>query len=442
MGKRYRYFDEIEAIKNSNGFASCLHDLMSRYGTVRECSGKDKVLRELDPSVINDLPVSTVVKNAEMLYKTCNLSSGLDEKVSGRLQKLLTRIDEGYQDSFEDWQELFFVANENNKVRILQMSLLAKTYMVMLHPERFTLSTDSIRDLCCSMLPLEGDRFNCWASGKIRYIMHSVKNFPVVSMDLEGSEPICIGDENELWQSGKGYFRQISSGREILRRELDDMCASYNEAIREREDVLLAAPMFVADFLMSSPFIGSVSNNVMARLLTMLLLAKGGFDIYKYISYELVYSHLKKSDNAGSSLSGSAYFSQSFFSVFDKAKNYTPFIDYVLNHMTLAYEYLFYRLLPLGGRDRKAKCIKALFKNEHVRLTKSDIHDLCYEISVPTIESVLGKLSNSNNKDRFLDQVGRGRTTSYQLHVRSKDGGDEDPEEDGDESEAEPKSKK
>lgn len=440
MGKRYRYFDEIEVIKNSKGFASCLKDLMLKHGAVRECCGKDKVLRELDPSVINDLPVSTVVKNVEMLYRTCNLSSGLDEKVSGKLHKLLTRIDEGYKDSFEDWQELFFVANENNMVRILQMSLLAKTYMVMLHPERFTLSTDSICDLCCSLLPMESDRRNCWATGKMRYIMHSIKNFPVVSMDLEGTDPIGIGNDNELWQSSKGYFRQISSGREILRRELDDMCASYNEAIQDREDVLLAAPMFVADFLMSSPFIGSVSNNVMARLLTMLLLAKGGFDIYKYISYELVYSHLKKSDSSGSALSGSAYFSQSFFSVFDKAKNYTPFIDYVLNHMILAYEYLFYRLLPLGGRDRKAKCIKALFKNEHVRLTKSDIHDLCYEISVPTIESVLGKLSNANNKDRFLDQVGRGRTTSYQLHVRSKDG-DEEPEE-GDGSEADFKAEK
>ncbi|MBQ7502705.1 hypothetical protein IJT93_08340 [bacterium] len=420
---KYRFLREMESYKTVKELASDLQNLMLKYGKVRECCGKDSVLREMDPSVINDLPISTVIKNVDMLYKTCNLSKGLDEKVIGKLHKLLTAIDGGYKDSFEDWKQLFFVEGEENQMRISQMSLLAKTYMVMLRPEKFTLSTDSICELCCSLLPLESDRRNCWASGKNRYIRHSEEKFPVSSVDFDDPNSNGSGDLSFYMQNSIGYFRQISSGREVLRRELDDMCKAYNEAVRDREDVLFVTPMFVVDFLMSSPFKGPVCNNVMARLLTMLLLAKGGYDIYKYISYELVFEHLKK-DHAVD-LSGSAYFSHAFFGVFANGRNYMPFIDYSLNHLILAYEYLFYRLLPLGGRDRKAKCIKALFKNEHVRLTKSDIHDLCYEISVPTIESVLGKLSDVKKKDRFLNQVGKGRTTSYELHVRSKDGDDD-----------------
>ena len=98
--------------------------------------------------------------------------------------------------------------------------------------------------------------------------------------------------------------------------------------------------------------------------------------------------------------------------------DYAPFTVYFLRHLSLAFQYFFYRLLPLGGRDRKAKCIKALFRDESVLLTKSEIHDLCYEISVPTIESVLGKLSGETG---FLEKVGKGRNTAYRRRAGAID---------------------
>ena len=69
---------------------------------------------------------------------------------------------------------------------------------------------------------------------------------------------------------------------------IDDLCTEYNRLIAENEiDTLIIIASFIIDFILISPF---PENNIkMAKLLTLLLLNKNGYEVGKYISLGKIY---------------------------------------------------------------------------------------------------------------------------------------------------------
>ena len=66
---------------------------------------------------------------------------------------------------------------------------------------------------------------------------------------------------------------------------MERLCEAYNQAIaKECIDVLILIPCFIVDFLCIHPF--NDGNGRMSRLLTLLLLYKGGYQVGRYISIE------------------------------------------------------------------------------------------------------------------------------------------------------------
>ncbi|MCR4783360.1 MAG: hypothetical protein K6A35_02450 [bacterium] len=378
--------------------------LFRLVNVVHEYKGKQDVVADVDPAVLSDLPVNTILKNVESF---CSNNVGLAELSEEGRQELEKELKQ--PDFFERVRPVPRNSNfDPEELKKLQIQLYAKNFLRLQNPQDFELSVDSIVDLYRSLLPYETEIRDCWPKytdrsitfgaiepdNGVRYLQVQSRGFPLLM--LSGGK-LFSGD----------IVMQAMSSCDV-RLALHEACDSFNE-VSKYFDPLVVIPRFILDFLCISPFDDSFGNLLVAQLLLMLLLAKAGYPVYRYISFELVSSHLSSGRITGNDLFNSA-FRESIGNWHMGSNDYTPFTEYCLRHLSLAFRYFFYRLLPLGGRDRKAKCIKALFYDESVTLTKSDIHDLCYEISVPTIESVLGKLSGELG---FLEKVGRGRNTAY-----------------------------
>ncbi|MGM9992624.1 MAG: hypothetical protein ACI376_07260 [Candidatus Bruticola sp.] len=378
-------------------------NLFRLVNAVHEYKGKQDVVDDIAPAVLADLPTSTILKNVEYF---CSKTHGIDELTDDEHQKLEQELNDPdyfikkYNPAPVDAE---LTAQEE---RWLQIALFAKAFLRLREPDKFELSVNSIADLYRSITPREIDYRSIWPKFKdhgsvfygslmerdngARYLQVQSCGFPLLARN---------GGDRDL---GGTIIMQGISARDV-RLALSDACSSFLE-VSDYYDPLILIPKFIVDFLCISPFNSSFGNLLVAQFLVMILLAKAGYPVYRYISYDLT------SDRLGGNDAFNSAFRESISGWHVGNNDYCPFTEYCLRHLSLAFRYFFYRLLPLGGRDRKAKCIKALFYNDEVVLTKSAIHDLCYEISVPTIESVLGKLSGECG---FLEKIGKGRNTAY-----------------------------
>ena len=377
---------------------------------VHEYKGKQDVVGDVAPAVLGDLPVSTILKNVTFFCENAGLP--FDEEERQVLERELNKPQLLERVRPAEYGE----ALNSRDLQRLQTKLYAKNFLRLEQPENFEVSIDSIVELYCSLVPYRLQKNEYWpkvgehrtlyggleSEGVIRYLQVQSKGFPLQLMT--GSN----------FTSGN-IVMQAMSARDV-RLALREICDSFNEVVNYF-DPLVVIPRFIVDFLCISPFDDLFGNLLVSQFLTMILLAKAGYPVYRYISYDLVSHHLSDGHYTGNDRFTTAL--RESISGWHLGNNdYAPFTVYFLRHLSLAFQYFFYRLLPLGGRDRKAKCIKALFRDESVLLTKSEIHDLCYEISVPTIESVLGKLSGETG---FLEKVGKGRNTAYRRRAGAID---------------------
>jgi Uncharacterized conserved protein len=182
---------------------------------------------------------------------------------------------------------------------------------------------------------------------------------------------------------------------------MERICSAYLNVLgQEIIDPLLLIPMFILDFLCIHPF--NDGNGRMSRLLTLLLLYREGYIVGKYISIEMIIEKTK--DSYYDALQRSSYnWHESF-------NDYIPFVNYYLSVVLNAYREFSSRVEHLKSKGmNKTERIRNLFANRVGKLTKSDIATICPDISVTTIEKVLGDLL----KEEYIIKVGAGRTTAY-----------------------------
>lgn len=182
---------------------------------------------------------------------------------------------------------------------------------------------------------------------------------------------------------------------------IEQLCNAYEEVIKDSNiDPLLVIPMFILDFLCIHPF--DDGNGRMSRLLTLLLMYKFDYIVGKYISIEKLIETSKET-----------YYEvlqQSSIGWHDEENDYEPFVNYLLGIIVAAYKDFSSRVnVVVTGELSKPDTIREIIKNHIGKITKTEIMDLCPNISQTTIQRTLIDLVDKKE----IIKIGGGRYTSY-----------------------------
>ncbi|MDY2735179.1 Fic family protein [Intestinibacter sp.] len=186
-----------------------------------------------------------------------------------------------------------------------------------------------------------------------------------------------------------------------LDKYIDDLCTEYNKLIMENEiDNLIIIASFILDFILISPF---PENNIkMAKLLTVLLLNKNGYEVGKYVSLGKLYDEKTQ-----------IYFKGLFTRKNDKDKfyyNVNKWLEYFLKFVLEGYETLGEELnLNVIKKETKTKRIEKIVNSTLGYFTKDDIRLQCPDIPEPTINRVFNNLRKSGK----IEVVAKGRSAKW-----------------------------
>ena len=179
-----------------------------------------------------------------------------------------------------------------------------------------------------------------------------------------------------------------------------NMCDAYNDAVNDGIDSLILMPMFILDFLCIHPF--HDGNGRMSRLLTLLLLYKSGYIVGKYISIEKLIE--KSKETYYETLQASSY------GWHENENDYAPFVEYYLGVVIAAYKEFSGRVQTLieSGMSKPER-IREVIKKHIGKITKSQIMEICTDISDTTVQRTLAELLKNNE----IIKLSGGRYTSY-----------------------------
>jgi hypothetical protein len=197
--------------------------------------------------------------------------------------------------------------------------------------------------------------------------------------------------------------RQISSlyfERLLASREKEPVKQEAREKLAQLEPLLLI-PTYVLDFLCIHPFLDG--NGRMARLLTLLLLYKAGYEVGRYISLEQMVEHTKESyyDTLYASSQG-----------WHETKHaILPWWEYFLGVMLFGAYQDFERRVGLITTGRGTKTAMVLDAIAHFigDFTIRDLQEGCPHVGIDLIRRILREQKNAGN----LVCLGRGPNAKW-----------------------------
>ena len=181
---------------------------------------------------------------------------------------------------------------------------------------------------------------------------------------------------------------------------MQSLCEEYSRAT-ERKDVepLVLIPIFIHDFLCIHPF--NDGNGRMSRLLTTLLLCKQGYLVGKYISLEAKISKTKD-----------LYYDallQSQAGWHEGKDDPTPFVEYLLGIIEMAYEDFEDRAKPMSSKASAYEMVASAIGQKIGKISKSEVAELCPSLSISAIEKAMAKMA----KEGKIEKRGSGKLTYY-----------------------------
>lgn len=182
---------------------------------------------------------------------------------------------------------------------------------------------------------------------------------------------------------------------------MDQMILAYYDARQDSSiPPLLLIPCVILDFLCIHPFLDG--NGRVSRLLTVLLLYLSGYDIVRYISLEKQVDAYKE-----------AYYDalrDSSQGWHENQNDYTPFIVNFLQILYHCYKSLDESFTDISiQKAKKNERVEAVLENAIVPISKSQIREKLPDVSVKTIELVLGNLL----KEGKIQKIGTYKNARY-----------------------------
>lgn len=179
------------------------------------------------------------------------------------------------------------------------------------------------------------------------------------------------------------------------------LCQEFNERIT-KEDVepLILISVFILDFLSIHPF--NDGNGRMARILTLLLLYKFGFEVGRYIGLEKTIENTKESYYESLQQSSRGWH--------EHTNDLFPWTNYLLSTFVAAYKELESRVgIIETGRGNKRARVKKYIVNKIGFFTKEDIRNACPDVSESTINRVLNELKEKD----IIEPTSLGRNAQW-----------------------------
>ena len=169
---------------------------------------------------------------------------------------------------------------------------------------------------------------------------------------------------------------------------MEQLMLAFYEARQDSEIApLLLIPCFIVDFLCIHPF--TDGNGRVSRLLTVLLLYSFGYDIVRYISFEGQVNKYKESYYAA--------LEQSSVSWHEESNDYVPFIVNFLQILYRCFKNLDESFMEISlKKAKKSERVESILMSAIVPVSKQDIAEKVPDISIKTIEFVLGKMVKEN----------------------------------------------
>lgn len=184
-------------------------------------------------------------------------------------------------------------------------------------------------------------------------------------------------------------------------KAIEQLLLAYYDARQDMEiPVLFLIPCFIVDFLCIHPFLDG--NGRVSRLLTVLMLYIAGYDIGRYISVENQIKKHKESYYAALEQSSAGWH--------ENKNDYTFFIVNFLQILYRCFKDLDESFMDISlKKAKKSERVEAVLMGAVAPISKADIEEKLPDVSVKTIELVLGKML----KEEKIEKIGTYRDARY-----------------------------
>lgn len=205
----------------------------------------------------------------------------------------------------------------------------------------------------------------------------------------------------EVDHQGRRKVRFIPCSAEETPKAMEQLSLAYISSRSESGiNNLLLIPCVILDFLCIHPFMDG--NGRVSRLLSLLLLYKEDFDIGKYVSFEKEIEDGKDFYYEALRVSSIGWK--------DNENDYFPFVENFLSVLYRCYKELDDRFAILdGAKFTKKNRIESAIMNRFTPISKDELCSLLPDISVSTIEAVLGQLV----KEGKIEKIGLYKGCRY-----------------------------
>lgn len=188
---------------------------------------------------------------------------------------------------------------------------------------------------------------------------------------------------------------------ECLEKEVEYICDTYYKLIEEdkiQELIIIAA--FIRDFISIWPF--KEDNIKMAKILTLLLLNKSGYEVGRFTSLGKLY------DDSNQSLFRKLISTKDDFE--SESNDIKKWMEYFLSFVEKSYEDLSDEMnLAVNKKETKTRRIEKIINSTLGYFTKDDIRNQCPDIPEPTINRVFNNLRKSGK----IEVVAKGRSAKW-----------------------------